>query len=175
MQNKTTQWRRATQFLEKYTFHFIERLGVRGSWRQNRTATYWPPLYWPKPRFFPVLLGCSTGDLGAQPLWDMFSFPHLVCNWNGLQTAQSGVWWLPLLGAGFLYRILSPTGLVSKTDGISCVLSYIIVQRPPSSCGRHKLHSFNPSTVKATFYYSSTGCTCYLHRCISYFDCLAGS
>ena len=57
-----------------------------------------------------------------------------------------------LLGAGFLYRILSPTGLVSKTqsgvprapsagccfsqtasslqtDWISCALSYIIVQR----------------------------------------------
>ena len=73
------------------------------------------------------------------------------------------------LGAGFLYRILSPT------DWISCAPSYIIVQRPPSFCGRHKLHSFNPSTVKVIFWYSSTGCTCYLHRCISYFDSPAGS
>ena len=37
-------------------------------------------------------------------------------------------------------------------------------------------HSFNPSTVKVIIsWYSSTGCTCYLHRCISYFDSLAGS
>ena len=37
-------------------------------------------------------------------------------------------------------------------------------------------HSFNPSTVKVIIsWYSSTGCTCYLHRCISYFDSPAGS
>ena len=84
-------------------------------------------------------------------------------------TAQSGAWGPTLLGAGFLYRILSPT------DWISCALSYIIFQRPPSSCGRHKSHSFNPSTVKVIFWYSSTGCTCFLHRCISYFDSPAGS
>ena len=34
---------------------------------------------------------------------------------------------------------------------------------------------FNLSTVKVIPLTSSTGCTCYLHRCISYFDCLAGS
>ena len=73
-----------------------------------------------------------------------------------------------LLGAGFLYWILSPT------DWTSCAPSYIIVWHPLSSCGRHKSHSFNPSTVKVIFWYSSTGCTCYLHRCISYFDNPAG-
>ena len=73
------------------------------------------------------------------------------------------------LGAGFLYRILFPT------DWTSCAQSYIIVRQPPSSCGRHKSHSFNPSTVKVIFWYSSTGCTCYLHRCISYFDTPVGS
>ena len=36
------------------------------------------------------------------------------------------------LGAGSLYRILSPT------HWTSCALSYIIVWRPPSSCGHHK-------------------------------------
>ena len=69
------------------------------------------------------------------------------------------------LGAGFLYCILSPTLLIPKLsfgglrahsagcwlclphlfsnwsdlqiDWISCALSYIMVQRPPSSCGRH--------------------------------------
>ena len=40
------------------------------SWRLNRTATYRPPpqLFWQSQPFFPVLLGCSTGGLGAQPL-----------------------------------------------------------------------------------------------------------
>ena len=42
---------------------------MRGSWRPNKTATYRPPLLWPQQRFFPVLLCCSTGGLGAQPLW----------------------------------------------------------------------------------------------------------
>ena len=74
-----------------------------------------------------------------------------------------------LLGAVFLYHILSPT------NWTSCALSYITVRRQPSSCGRHKSHSFNPSTVKVIFWYSSTGCTCYLHRCISYFDSPARS
>ena len=109
------------------------------------------------------------GSLRAPSAWYWLSLPHLVSNWSGLQTAQSGAWGLPLLGAGFLYRILSPT------DRISCALCYIIVQHPPSSCGRHKLHSFNLYTVKVILCYSSTGCTCYLHRCISYFDSPGGS
>ena len=35
-----------------------------------------------------------------------------------------------LLGAGFLYRILSPMGMVSKLTDFLSSLSYIIVQRP---------------------------------------------
>ena len=50
-----------------YLSLYLKGLCVRGSWRPNRTATYWPPLFWP--RFFPVLLCCSTGGLGAQLLW----------------------------------------------------------------------------------------------------------
>ena len=46
------------------------------------------------------------------------------------------------LGAGFLYYIFS------LTDWTYCAPSYLIVRRPPSSCGRHESHSFNPSTVK---------------------------
>ena len=104
---------------------------MRGSWRPNRTATYWPPLLWPQQRFFPVLLGCSTGkpgslgSLGAGFLYRILSPTRLIPN------SQSGAWGLPLLGTVFLYRILSPT------DWISYALSYIIVQHPPSSCGRH--------------------------------------
>ena len=38
-----------------------------GDW--TKTATYWPPpTLWLSQPFFPVLLGCSTGGQGAQPL-----------------------------------------------------------------------------------------------------------
>ena len=43
--NITTQWRRATQFFRKiYLSLYLKGLCMRGSWRPNRTATYWPPL-----------------------------------------------------------------------------------------------------------------------------------
>ena len=42
-QNTTTQWRRATQFFKKiYLSLYLKGLCVRGSWRPNRTAIYWP-------------------------------------------------------------------------------------------------------------------------------------
>ena len=83
--------------------------------------------------------------------------------------AQPGAWEPSLSGT------CSHSSIFFPTDWTSCALSYIIVWCPPSSCGRHKSHSFNLSTVKVIFWYSSTGCTCYLHRCISYFDSPAGS
>ena len=88
-----------------------------------------------------LIPNCSIGGLTAPSAGCWLSLPHLVSYWSGLQT-----------------------------DWISCALRYIIVQTPSSSCGRHKLHSFNPYTVKVILCYSSTGCTCYLHRYISYFD-----
>ena len=69
--------------------------------------------------------------------------------------------------------IFSSTGLVSNYLTSCLHPGYIFVRHPPS-CGRHKSHSFNPSTVKVISRYSLTGWTCYLHRCISYFDSLAG-
>ena len=58
--------------------------------------------------------------------------------------SQSGVPSPLLPGVGFLYRILSPTGLVSQLTDFLSSPSYIIVQRPPS-CGRHnRTHSTHP-------------------------------
>ena len=54
---------------------------MRRSWRRNRTATYWPPLLWPQQRFFPILLGCSTGGLRAQPLWVLVFSTASYSNW----------------------------------------------------------------------------------------------
>ena len=74
-----------------YLSLYLKGLCVRGSWRPNRTATYWLPLLWPQQRFFPVLLGFSTGGLGAQPLWV-----------------------LVFSTASYLQLVWSPTGLISK-------------------------------------------------------------
>ena len=59
--------------------------------------------------------GLLNRGSGAQPLWDMFLNP-----------------------ASHLQLVWSPT------DWISCALSYIIVQRPPSSCGRHNFALIQP-------------------------------
>ena len=47
---------------------------VRGSWRPNRTATYWPPLLWPS------ALSLSLSLLGAGLLYRILSLTHLISN-----------------------------------------------------------------------------------------------
>ena len=138
-----------TQFLRKiYLSHFIrERVDIgyvwEVSWRPNRIATYWPPLFWLSPPFFPVLLGCSTRGLGTQPM----------------------------LGHGSHSSIFSPTDLNFLSPGLYNNLMPTYFLR-----ASHFRTQFNPSTVKvAPDLISSTWCTCYLHRCISYFDSFARS
>ena len=73
------------------------------------------------------------------------------------------------LSAGSLYRILAPTAWTS------CRRCYIIIWHPLFFLRASQFCTqFNPSTVKVISWYSSTGCTSYLHWCISYFDSLAG-
>ena len=134
-----------------YLSLYLKGLCVRGSWRPNRTATYWPPLLWPS-----VFLSRSPGLLNRGP---------------GVPAS---------LGASFLYRISSPTHLIPNWSDLQNWLNFLCTELYNSSTPtfflwRRKLHSFNPSTVKVILCYSSTGCTCYLHRCISYFDSPAGS
>ena len=114
----------------------------------------------------------GPASLGHVPHSSIFSPTGLISKWSDLQLLNRGTdcplyWLLAFSTASYLQLVWSPT------DWTSCASSYIIVRHPPSS-GRHKSHSFNPSTVKVIFWYSSTGCTYYLHKCISYFDSLAG-
>ena len=120
---------------------------------------------------FPLSRTAQLGAWGTSFSGTHSSIQHLLSNCNcsigGLRAYSAGCW-------------LSLPRLVSKwsdlqTDRTSWSLSYIKVPRPPSFFGRHKSHSFSPSTVKIIFWYSSTGCTCYLHRYISYFDSPVGS
>ena len=66
-------------------------------------------------RLFPNC-NCSIGGLRAHSAGCWLSLLHLVSNWSGLQTN-----WLPVF-----------TELYNNS-------------MPSSSCGHHKLHSFNPS------------------------------
>ena len=107
-----------------------------------------PQLFWLQQHLFPVLLGCSTGGLGAQPL-------------VGHVSHSCGT-----------YYAFSPTNLNFLSPGLYNNLTSTYFLRAS------QFHTqFNPSTAKVTpdLLISSTGCTCYLHGCISSFDSLAGS
>ena len=54
----------------------------------------------------------------------------------------------------------------------SCRWGYIIIWHLPTSCERHNSHTIQHFDRQGR--HPSTGCTCYLHRCISSFDSLAG-
>ena len=99
----------------------------------------------------------APNSYGYQRFFPVF----LGCSTGGLESSLSGCWF-------------SLPHLISNWLNFLCPELYNIL-RPPSSCGRHKLHSFNSSTVKVILCYFPTGCTCYLHRRISYFDRSAGS
>ena len=48
----------------------------------------------------------------------------------------------------------------------SCRRGYIIIWSPPTSCERRNSPSIQPVDSQGNPSISSTGCTCYLHRCI---------
>ena len=85
-----------------------------------------------------------------------------------------------LLGAGFLYRILSPTGLISKLTDFLSSPSYIIVQSPTQylPITGHWNVSLPPS-LEWHVWSSSSGNNCHaVHRSLSsgasVCDCTAG-
>ena len=83
MQNTTTQWRRATQSFRKiYLSLYLKGLCVWEGVGDRTELQYIYPHSNGHQRLFLSFQGCSTGGPGP-----------------------------PLLGAGFLYHILSPTGL----------------------------------------------------------------
>ena len=134
--------------LEKYTSHFIWKGCVWEGVGDRTELQHINPHSYGDQRFFPALLGCSTGGLGAQLLWVL------------VFSTASDVQLIFLQPTDFL----SSPGLYNNLTSILLPASVTIS------------YSFNPSMVKVIIsWYSSTGCTCYLHRCISYFDSPAGS
>ena len=72
----------------------------------------------------------GVGDRTELQHIDPHSIGHNRVSFPFSWAAQPGAWGSTLLGADFLYCILSPTGLVSKLTDFLSSLSYIIVQRP---------------------------------------------
>ena len=134
-----------TQFLEKYTSHFIwkgcvwEGVGDRTELQHidphsisyNRVSL---PFSW----------AAQLGAWGPSLSGTCSSIQHLLTNWSDLQTAQSGAWGLPLLGAGFLYHFFLQLVWSPKLTDFLSSPSYIIVQLPPSSCGHHNFALIQP-------------------------------
>ena len=90
---------------------------MRGSWRPNRTAIYWPPLLWPSA----LCLSRSPGLLnrrsrGPALCWMMAfftaSYHQLVWSANFIGGPKA-----PTAGCGFPFHILSPTGLIPNSIG----------------------------------------------------------
>ena len=106
--------------LEKYTSHFISKGCVReGVGDRTELQHIDPHSYGHKSVSFPFW-AAQPGALGPNLSGTCSSIQHLISNSSDLQL----VW--------------------SPTDWISCALSYIIVQRPPSSCGRHNFALIQP-------------------------------
>ena len=108
------------------------------SWRRGQTATYWPKVSSDhSSTSFAFWLCCSTvGHWGPRPsLWSCFSLRwHPISNWNCN-------WPKPSVAPG-----------------------YIIVWRPPVSCGRTHLPpspNSTTSTGPGDIPISLTGCTCF--------------
>ena len=77
------------------------------------------------------------------------------------RAAQPEAWGLTLLGAGFLYHILSPTGLVSKLTDFLSLPSYIIVQSPTQSLEWHVWSSSSGNNCHAVHRSLSSGASVY--------------
>ena len=143
-------------FLEKYTSHFI--------WKGSKGL-------------LKVLL-CErwVGDWTELPHIDPHSYGHNSVSFPSSWAAHPGAWGPSLCGTCSSFQHLLSNWSDLQLVWTSCRWGYIIIWHPLFFLWASQFCTqFNPSTVKVISWYSSTRCTRYLHRCISYFDSLAGS
>ena len=115
-------------------------LRVRGCWRSNRTATFWPSLLWPSRCVFLVLLMLNRRSRG--PLcWVMASFTasyqHLLWTPNsiGVPKGPLGRVWLslPLLSCNSVWN--------SNSTATPTVLTSVLTEVYNSSTSTRSLKS----------------------------------
>ena len=114
---------------------------MRGSWRLNRIATYWPTLVWPS-AFLSRSLGLLNRGPGAQPLWVLVfstaSPTGLVSKLLNRRLEVSPCWVLAFSTTSCLQLVWSPNWL-----NFLCTQLYNS-SRPPSSCGSHNFALIQP-------------------------------
>ena len=91
---------------------------------------------------------------------------HSRVSFSFSSTAQPEAWGPTPLGAGFLYRILSPTGLIFKLTDFLSSPSYIIVPSPTQYLEWHVWSSSSGNNCHAVHRSLSSGASVY--------DCTAG-
>ena len=75
----------------------MKGLCVRGSWRLNRTATYWPPHSIGHNHVsFPFSWAVQPGAWGPSLSETCSSIQHLISNWSDLQLIEFPVHWVIL-------------------------------------------------------------------------------
>ena len=104
---------------------------MRGSWRPNRTATYWPPLLWPSA----FCLSCSQGLLNRRP--------------------GGPLCWVPAFSTAPCHQRVS-----KLTDFLSSP-GYIIVQSPIQSLEWHVWPSSSENNCHAVHRLLSSGASVY--------------
>ena len=168
MQKHNNEMKKSGQrSLEKYTSYFIERVVCERELKTEQNCNILTPTFMAITAFLSRSPGLLNRGPGGQPLWDMVVIPATSLQLQLLNRGTEGplCWVLVLSRASYLQ--------LTRT---SCRRGYMIIWRPFFFLRASQFRTqFNPSKVKVISWYSSTGCTCYLHRCISYFDSLTGS
>ena len=113
---------------KKIPLSLLQGLHVRGSWRQNRTVIYWPPLLWPSAL-------CLSRSPDAQPeargptllAFSTASYHQLVWSPNSIGSPEGPFCWVVAF---------STSSDLQLADFLSSP-SYIIVQLPTQSLEWH--------------------------------------
>ena len=95
---------------------------VRGSWRLNITAIFWPPNLWPSALWLSCSLDAQPGPWG-QLCWVLAFF---TASYQHLHWTPTSAW------CGFPYHISTPTvwNSTGNSTRTRTQLRYIMVQRP---------------------------------------------
>ena len=138
-----------TQFFRKYASHFIERV------RKGYEGYY-----------------CVRGELETEQNSNILtpnSYGYNIVSFTFSWAAQPGAW-----GPSLCWDMALVPAYSLHLIWTSCRRGHITIWPPPTSCERHNSHSIQSLDSQGRPLISSTGCTCYLHRCISSFDSFAG-
>ena len=136
----------------------IQGLRVRGSWRPNRTAIFWPLLLW-------LSTLCLSHSLDAQPEAQRLSLLHLISNFSGPQTQSGapspfGLVWLSLPHLVYnSVRFLTPTVLTSVLTEL--YNSSMPTQSPTRSLKLHVWSSSSGNNCHAVHRLLSSGASVY--------------